>query len=469
MNFPLEIYHAIVREATRVPEAFDTSVSVIREDREAVLQLIHQSMLTKTALSLVSKTFRDITEPYLYEIVIFFNFDHVPTLLKLFRSTPPGSHTPLGHRCRRLDFYLGLGGEPYPDYAWNEGAHTLWGLVPACPRLEILICRAVFVGARTFPEFPHITHKSLWKTIARCWAGTLRRFELYGFHIRMDFLELMLRYFSKLEVCHITHLVAFKEAAKDRESGEGEDVDVFDDEEPKATLSGFPRRIWGQDVAASYAADRADSEGPSGWFDTDTVAEFAEAKRSASWPPYNGTAPYRLPSLHTLSLNNFNERIAQFDLPSVRQLAAHFPSYVDNKQMLAKTYQYFPAITTFNHTGVETPLNDILTFFPLLTDLTLHIYRTKFYPSTPDKPHLNLAIVRLPLCTLRFDAAPYIDAILSYVQAGMLPALRTVEITRYGMYLPDEDLPFDESEALGVELRVRIVEPFRMNGAIERD
>jgi hypothetical protein len=48
----------IIKAATSVPEAFDTSFDLIlHEDRESVVKVIQKSMSTKTALSLVSKLF----------------------------------------------------------------------------------------------------------------------------------------------------------------------------------------------------------------------------------------------------------------------------------------------------------------------------------------------------------------------------------------------------------------------------
>jgi hypothetical protein len=45
MHIPPEILHKIVREATIVPEAFDTLFdSVLQEDREAVLKAIQMSI-----------------------------------------------------------------------------------------------------------------------------------------------------------------------------------------------------------------------------------------------------------------------------------------------------------------------------------------------------------------------------------------------------------------------------------------
>jgi hypothetical protein len=89
MHVPPEILHKILREATVVPEAFDTSFdAVLREDREAVLKAIQTSMFTKTSLSLVSNFFHNLVKEFLYEIVSICRFIHVPLLSKLLRNQP---------------------------------------------------------------------------------------------------------------------------------------------------------------------------------------------------------------------------------------------------------------------------------------------------------------------------------------------------------------------------------------------
>jgi hypothetical protein len=195
MHIPPEILHKIVREATVVPEAFDTSFdSVLQEDREAVLKAIQTSMFIKTALSLVSKLFHCLVEEFLYEIVSIRRFRYVPPLSILLRNqatyTSWGITKPHGQQCRRLEICLGTGGSrTYKDTAWYEGGHTLWGLIAACPNIHILLCRIWAKdrseGAIThrFRTFPHHTHVSLWRLIASTCGPQLRRIELFGFSI----------------------------------------------------------------------------------------------------------------------------------------------------------------------------------------------------------------------------------------------------------------------------------------------
>ena len=70
MDLPSEIVRLVIREATRVPAAFDTSFeSIVTEDTEVVDDAIRQSMKTKLLLCLVSRCFHEIAIEFLYEII----------------------------------------------------------------------------------------------------------------------------------------------------------------------------------------------------------------------------------------------------------------------------------------------------------------------------------------------------------------------------------------------------------------
>ncbi|KAG6825380.1 hypothetical protein H0H92_003918, partial [Tricholoma furcatifolium] len=296
MFLPTELYSWIFRLATYVPEAFDTSYIHMRhEDRDAVVASIQDSMSTKIALCLASRYFHAIAEPYLYEIVMIFRFEYVPKILRCLRSISPYSAQPRGHFCRRLDFYLGAPNGPgYLDEAWYEGGHTLWGLIPTCPYLEILLARVIYQKPGSVRKgFPHLTHSVLWKTISRIYAGTLRRLELYGFSLRMDRVELMLR-----------------------GDHEGRDWkrDTYDEEQTSMTR--YTRGGGAIVLSSDLPRD------PCLWFDDQILNEFEEAKLDNSWPPFTGHPPYMLPKLHTLHLASFDERFFEFSFPSLRSLTA---------------------------------------------------------------------------------------------------------------------------------------------------
>ncbi|KAG6871650.1 hypothetical protein C0992_010572 [Termitomyces sp. T32_za158] len=104
-------------------------------------------------------------------------------------------------------------------------------------------------------------------TITTFLAKTLRRIELYGFEIRIDRLEMMLRYLTNLEACRIIHARRFNPRTH-----------VYDDEEPK-------ERQLGRLGRGTWLEDDWDYSELSGWFDASTVEEFKAAKENFKWPP----------------------------------------------------------------------------------------------------------------------------------------------------------------------------------------
>ncbi|KAG6895751.1 hypothetical protein C0993_009244, partial [Termitomyces sp. T159_Od127] len=437
LAFPTEVIFCILREATLVPEALDTSPSIFFENRDVVLQLVHDSMKTKASLSLVSKTFHNVMEFYLYEIVMIFRFEYVPILLRSLRTTPLGFCIPRGHRCRRLDFYLGIGNIIYADEAWYEGGHTLWGLIPTCPKLEILMARVV--RSVQGLDFPHLTHKALWKTIVAYSSKTLRRIELYGFWIRTDRLEMMLRYLTNLEACRIIGARKFDPH-----------LDTYDDEEPKKRHLGRNRKI--------CLKDDWDYSKLSGWFDASTVEEFKAAKEKSQWPPFDSPPPYTLPSLHTLRVDRLDlKRLHQFSFPRLRHL--DMTCFPDNRLDLCATYTHFPSsVTHLIYGGDYNPLVHFLQFFPQVRQLTLALEFGDFPASNYEfvAPHLHLEIVELATWDYNLELQPRIRDILTAVRAEKVPSLHTIKLTPPWKY---KELPLvEECDALGVRLE-QVVRP----------
>ncbi|KAH0583617.1 hypothetical protein J132_06110 [Termitomyces sp. J132] len=437
-QIPTEIISRILREATLVPGALDTSPSIFFEDRDAVIQLVRDSMTTKVSLSLVSKSFDDVMETYLYEIVMLFRFEYVPVLLRRLRTTRSGFRSPRGHKCRRLDFYLGIGNIPYSDEAWYEGGHTLWGLISACPNLEILMARV----ARSVPglDYPRLTHKALWMTIAACCAKTIRRLELYGFGIRMDRVEMMLRYLTKLEACRIIGAREFDP-----------NQDIYDDEEPKERLIMNGHR-------SVTLMDRWDYSKMSGWFDTSIVREFKAARENSHWPPFLTSAPYILPCLHTLRLDITDlKRLPQFIFPRLRHLdmTCFFEDDDSGGLDFYANSDHFPAsITHLIYAGENISFVQFFRLFPHLRQLTVAVE----YSSIPSSeyeyiaPHPNLEVVEMASWDSTSHPQLLIQDILTAVRARKLPNLRLIKLTPPWKY--KEELPFEECEASGVRLEV---------------
>src|ERR1700683_2164942 len=115
MNLPVEIIRLIIRIATCVPSAFDTSFEAsISEDVEAVTNAIQESMKTKLALCLVSRSFHEIMVEYLYEIVTLRDLKWVNTIVSLLLLK-----TRADKQCRRLQITIGEGCEGYNGDMWR--------------------------------------------------------------------------------------------------------------------------------------------------------------------------------------------------------------------------------------------------------------------------------------------------------------------------------------------------------------
>ncbi|KAG6884777.1 hypothetical protein C0993_008338 [Termitomyces sp. T159_Od127] len=377
-------------------------------------------------------------EFYLYEIVMIFRFKYVAILLQNLRTTPLGFRSPRGHRCRRLDFYLGIGNIIYADEAWYEGGHTLWGLISACPNLEILMARVV--RSVEGLDYPHLTHKALWKTVAAYLSKTLRRIELYGFWIRTDRLEMMLRYLTNLEACRIIGARKFDPH-----------LDTYDDEEPK-------ERLLGSLGTRVYFEDNWDYSEMSGWFDASTVEEFKAAKEKSQWPPFDSPPPYTLPFLHTLRVDRLDlQRLHQFSFPSLRHL--DMTCLFENRLELCATYNHFPnSVTHLIYGGEHIPLAHLLRFFPQLTQLTVALELGDFPASDYETiaPHLHLEVVEVATWDYRYDPQLLIRDVLMAVRAEKLPSLQTIKLTPLREYT---ELPWrEECDAWGIRLE-QVIRP----------
>ncbi|KAG6843684.1 hypothetical protein H0H87_001654, partial [Tephrocybe sp. NHM501043] len=449
MDLPSEILVKILREATFVAEALDTSLPVFSTDHEDIVQLIHESMITKSALSLVSKAFNNIMEDYLYEIVMIFRFKFIPVLLKLLRTAPLGLGTTRGQRCRRFDLYLGVGHVEYLDEGWYEGGHTLWGLLPSCPNLEILLARVIRSKEYKY-ETPHLTHNALWKSIATYCPKTLRRLDLNGFQIRMDRVEMMLRYLVKLEVCRIVRVTEFNPQ-----------IDVYDDEEPK-------KRCFYRNYQLITLFDTSDARGPSGWFDAATVSQFKAAKNHSVWPPFVGIAPYILPSLHTLILDYIDiKRMKEFLFPSLGNLGMTLSAGCDYENARRSFRLFPPSLTHVVYSGLGMAMDQLILLFPYLQFVSVAIDREDLPESHFNGiPHNHLEVIELASWADAVDPTSSIRELLDAVRAKKLPMLRVIRNTRFdtGSITYDELLPFDESKEVDVALETNVKKQLTLCG-----
>jgi hypothetical protein len=186
MNLPLEIVRLVIGEATRVPAASDTSFKAsISEDVETVADAIRESMKTKLALCLVSKSFHDMAIEFLYEIITLRQLQRVNPLINLLRHKSKPCKPYRGWWCRCLEIAIGEGSNEYHGGMWPQDIHTLWALVYSCLRLVIFLCAVHYNMANRMRG--HILMptrfripRTLFQLIAFNCSQTLKRIEIHG-------------------------------------------------------------------------------------------------------------------------------------------------------------------------------------------------------------------------------------------------------------------------------------------------
>ncbi|KAG6872101.1 hypothetical protein C0992_009862 [Termitomyces sp. T32_za158] len=288
-------------------------------------------------------------------------------------------------------------------------------------------------------DYPHLTHKALWMTITTFLAKTLRRIELYGFEIRIDRLEMMLRYLTNLEACRIIHARKFLPHCH-----------VYDDEEPKERKIGKLGR-------GTWLKDDWDYSEMSGWFDASTVEEFKAARENSLWPPFDSLPPYTLPSLHTLRVDRLDlKRLHQFSFPRLRHL--DMTCLRDNRLNLCASYGHFPSsVTHLIYGGEHATLAHFFRLFPQLRQLTIALEYSGIPASDYEfmTPHLNLETFKLATWEHLLEPESLIRDILIAVRSTKLPNLQTIKVMAPGKY---KELPWEECEALSIKLQ-EVVRP----------
>ncbi|KAG6849706.1 hypothetical protein H0H93_006089 [Arthromyces matolae] len=497
LTLPVGIYLYIFRLAVCVPDAYDTSFDAVeKEVHETALDPILDAVATKTSLYLVSKSFSCLMEEILYGCICIFRVERIPALLDHLRRTPMGYNKPRGHLCRRLGLYLGVTCESsYLDESWYEGGHTFWGLIPACPRLEILIAHVLqkAVPWNMPVHFPHLTHNALWKTISTYCSRTLRRLELFGFSIRMDRVEIMLQCLTGLEVCRIVHCRPFSHFDFDHLNPFWSwNPHTYDDEEPTyrkhAQSIPGPERCTHQLVVAVQSRD---DRTKSGLFKDEIVSEFDDALKNAQWPLHSDKV--FLPHLHTLFLDNFTERFFDFNLPNLRKLVIEYvlrPDIIFNTTSTT-TYGYgrpnffwrlktktFPK-PQGNHTifggfpetitHLDIPyhiltLERILFYFPQLTHLTW----SDFIQFPMDVPPYMAKNTTLKCITINShnnygSIQNLLNSILDALRMKKVLALAEVSIDwKFWVDWEPPSLALTEFSEYGVLIRTSIVKPRRL-------
>lgn len=371
MQLPSEIVRQVIREATRLPFAFDTDLdNILNESRAAVYGEIYDSYALKSALSLVSKEFHSVTDQFLYEIVVIRSYFHLwPVLQQLQRKE---DDTTRGWYVRRLD--IDLGSENHSHDGWSWGKNTLWGLLPACPNLEVLICSLVipyhFVPDRS--SIPIIESSyfdaptTLLQSIATTPGPRLRRLELLGqMAVCADEAETLVQRLPKLEVC--------------RFAGLREPVPPF----------GVMGLDWNGDVEEWDSLADLQPE----------LHRVVSAHKTFSWPA--GSPPT---GLHTLDCGEYVRGMTDWQIPSLRSLTARLSRWRGTNQLpilRASIHDHtakhsFASITHLAHSGPAFDVWSVIDCLPNLQWLGLDLPRLGVQQgSGPSQPHNSLSTIVL--------------------------------------------------------------------------
>ena len=297
---------------------------------------------------------------------------------------------------------------------WYEGGHTLWGLLVACPNINILLC-CVWAKDRSqcarhgFPTFPHLTHLSLWKSIASTCRPRLRCLELFGFRIQMDRVEMMLWYCTLLEVCHLVPILPFSD-----------EEDIYDSKEP--TSIEIPGSRY------TYTVSDETKGRPSRLFNALSRREFKKAKTNASWPSCSLEPHYTLPSPHSFHIDDLNPRISQLNMPTLQHLGLYRTEIVEiAEHTLTSSCLSFPGtLTRLSLGGYAVPLELTLNVFPNMTELSLHYDWERSVLSTVKNVHTSLNVIKYVCYGSSENVTYHVGDLLSVIESGMLPVLREV-------------------------------------------
>ncbi|THH13310.1 hypothetical protein EW146_g6886 [Bondarzewia mesenterica] len=405
--FPPEILREIMRSATLVTEAFDTRMtSILHEHRGAVYASIYASLATKRTLSLVSRQFHALATEFLYEILVIRSYRHLFPLLKLLRECD--ADPTRGWWVRRIDLDLSV--DEYEGQGWAWGRDTLFGLVPSCPNLEVLIASIVTpCGAHGRHFIPlsadaFAVPTNLLKCIIACCAS-LRRLEILGqMAVNADEAEMVVGCLPRLEAARFSSLC-----------------------EPRTQSAVFDADSEGAPVDPSHSSFKA------------LVKSFT----SPSWP--TPTMPNTSSPLHTLDCGEFIPGITNWtlSLPSLRLLNARLSRWTGPTQLptlrltIRSPTSPFITLTHLVHCGPPFNVWSLLDSLPLLQWLSLDfprgVHRTTTAIPPGSTPHAHLAhLILLRESALQSDSHSPLHAfprsVLQARKDALLPALASIQL-----------------------------------------
>jgi hypothetical protein len=346
-SLPFETLRRCIRLATNLPEPFETSFeATLSEEGHDIHPTIYEAMPTKLACSRVCKTFHEITDEFLYEAIVLKEHHRVRPLARLLAGKSfPGSRLARGEYCRRLDVCVGHGrlwkGE---DWAW--GSFTLWGLIPPCPNLRILVISPLRITPinRSRPTTKYLAideGATLWKCIAATCGHRLLRLDVNYVDIRPSDLKQLLR------ACPALQVALFNGVPEDHNSSPPD---------------------YSERLNTEYRLHTSD------------LAEYNRARMTyANWPTKRGDSS--LPSLHTLdvTVDNLPKLFMGLRFPNLR--AAHVKGYLRGPIALQSSWDLLVntvlissqlSITHLSLRALPSQLEPLLTELPNLVQLTLY-------------------------------------------------------------------------------------------------
>ena len=423
---PAELLRSIVRFATEAPSIFDTSYkAVLEENRSSTFRSMRRSLADKHSLSLVSRRFQSITEEFLYEFIILQScgIEVVRFLAERLATRPSQVNglLPIGHRVRRIDIDIELSdGEAYD---WFFGLSNLWGLIPSCPKLTILVSSVVlwqpltlksevdnFLSMKVF-EIPI----ELLMTIAGTCAQTLRRIDIMGqLTVSIDHLtQFCSSTRSTLEVCRFARVHKGVHLAQ-------------------PTIPLFNHQSISETDSPDDSGESDSPVGCDGSSHDDVVlptVEFVATK----WP-HDRPDPMGLGPLHTLDLGGFHPLLWDWEIPKIRHVGVNVPRHLPSLESHFITFKQgiekkIPPLRSFAFSGRVYRVWDFVDLMPFLERLMLRdIYQHSTDHIGLSRPHPHLSMITVDRYLGRASPDWILSMILEICLRQLLPALRLVRL-----------------------------------------
>ncbi|KZT54140.1 hypothetical protein CALCODRAFT_500275 [Calocera cornea HHB12733] len=402
-RLPSEILRLILREATSIEDGFSYPIEVDEREQEiGIASKIALAMESKRAISLVSKRFHALGDEFLLEVLHIGQQKQIRPLLAVLGQQRENGVT-RGWWSRHLIVNF----RQY-DIDWGHGKASLWGLIPACPRLEDLRC---FLYHTTPPGESTLHRRTLElyripvalpQTIATTLGRSLRYLH-FGDHMEIS-LELaisLVSHLKKLEVCLFDRLVTPNPDLNDEGPRWPSWTRYIEDEYP------IEEEAARKDKAAAELSQRL------------TTGQLQAVT---------------LPSLQIFKANTFFADVGDWQVPNLREVIVGFDCDCTDEASLAILRRALvPHAThisriTLLEGGGGGCLWDFLDMLPGLQQMRFP-FQTVDFIEVLARPHSNLTSFVIILETVDRESLP--AALLNIqenIRDGLLPSLKTIDL-----------------------------------------